>query len=174
MYISQYLLDFEVYFDDTLPNCGIYATYACKMSCKLDTADMYCAGDSLKQQKSRRFVRACGDPVAGQIMLGPALRLVQRPSARPDGGERTQPGRICFPYTKHRCEHWSQNAAIAELVQNWKDEADDAAVRSGCSATDFKLCRMRRRYDGVVSVVVKSFDVRLPTTDEKPIMPLQS
>lgn len=63
--------------------------------------------------------------------LAPDLSMSQRPLSKRNETEAVQTGSITLPYTKGRCHQWAQNAAVAELVQNWKDEIDAGAERSG-------------------------------------------
>ena len=78
-------------------------------------------------------------PVLGRWeSLSPDIATSQRPVAR-DQTEEVEAGAITLPYTKGRCHKWTHNAAIAELVQNWKDEIDAGAERSGHSSAAVKV-----------------------------------
>ena len=85
-------------------------------------------------------------PVLGRWdSLAPDLSMSQRPVSRRNETEAVQAGSITLPYTKGRCHQWAQNAAVAELVQNWKDEIDAGAERSGHTISDVKVCCSLKR-----------------------------
>eukprot|EP00438_Fugacium_kawagutii_P028414 Skav216771 [mRNA] locus=scaffold3378:44289:50185:- [translate_table: standard] len=85
-------------------------------------------------------------PVMGRWEnLAPDLGMSQRPVPRPQQAQGVQAAVVTLPYTKGRCHQWTQNAAVAELVQNWKDEIDAGAERCGHSSSQVKVSYSQKR-----------------------------
>ena len=87
-------------------------------------------------------------PVMGRWdNLSPDLGASQRPVPRPNQtpGANVKADVVTLPYTKGRCHQWTQNAAVAELVQNWKDEIDAGCERPGHSSLDVKVTHSCKR-----------------------------
>lgn len=89
--------------------------------------------------------KICLRPIMGRWEnLAPDLGMSERPVARQDQAAVKEKSDT-LPYTKGRCHQWTQNAAVAELVQNWKDEIDAGAERSGYNCAQVKVSHSSKR-----------------------------
>eukprot|EP00435_Cladocopium_sp_Y103_P019923 s209_g4.t2 len=92
------------------------------------------------------ITKICLRPIMGRwANLAPDLGMSERPVARHDQAQAVKEKSDTLPYTKGRCHQWTQNAAVAELVQNWKDEIDAGAERSGYNSAQVKVSYSSKR-----------------------------
>ena len=76
----------------------------------------------------------------------PVFASSLRPTCRPNHGQIEMKAELReMNYTQNRCPTWTQSAAVAEIVQNWKDEADAVAERSAYSPADIQVSKSHKR-----------------------------
>lgn len=93
---------------------------------------------------------------------GDSFRGAQTPPMKKEDILRSVPARE-FQTTcaKRRCHAWTEEKAVAEFVQNWKDEADGAAMRVGRSPHHIKIdCKLIG--EPLTAVI---YDLYLPALD---------